>query len=210
MLLVLMVHFSVYILGRIVLMNKNISVEAIKKYMDNPTCWQWEILESGSDKWVEVECWKAISHSIDSGWSCVRLVPHKEHTIEAVLEEIWASTKGMIPGTNEMWLTPRQEREADAIHAAWAAEDKDMKLWLLQSRTDLDKNDNPWVDNPRDCYHGFVVRATSVTHAREIADRASGAESVSHSAWLNPKYSTCEALTNTGKSGIIITDFYKG
>lgn len=84
-----------------------------------------------------------------------------------------------------------------------------MKLWILKARTGLDKDDNPW-DNPYDCYHGFVIRATSEAHAREMAHATEGDESRSHRAWIDPKYSTCEELTSDGPTNIILTEGANG
>jgi len=82
-----------------------------------------------------------------------------------------------------------------------------MKLYLLKPREDLVEKDNPW--NPwYDKYFGFVVRAETVKKAREYANRDAADENMGTiNPWLLSKYSTCKVLKETGKPGVIISDF---
>ena len=81
-----------------------------------------------------------------------------------------------------------------------------MKLWLLRPNDDLPSNDDPWHPWFDKCF-GFVVRAESDQEARQYAHEEAGDEKTDKgSPWLNPKYSTCEELTHSGDSGVIIKD----
>jgi hypothetical protein len=91
-----------------------------------------------------------------------------------------------------------------------------MKLYLLRPIELLDPADNPW-DPWYDKAFGFVVRAESEEEARRIAQNAAGDEKYDRSLterkaklrtpWLDPKYSTCDPLTDEGEPGLIMQDF---
>ena len=84
------------------------------------------------------------------------------------------------------------------------------KLWLLRPVEGLTEYDpwKPWFDK---CF-GFVVRADTKQHAREIADSQSKSEAGDWNgksdAWLNEKYSTCDELTIAGPEEVIIQDVH--
>lgn len=85
-----------------------------------------------------------------------------------------------------------------------------MKLWLLQARTDLPDNDNPWL-NWWDRVHGMVIRAETETQAREQGSLCIGNHSLGGThdltpAWLSPQYSTCEELLPDGEPGVLLID----
>ena len=42
--------------------------------------------------------------------------------LEQELEELWKLTGGCDPATGKMWLTPRMEREAEALAERWKNE----------------------------------------------------------------------------------------
>ena len=69
-----------------------------------------------------------------------------------------------------------------------------MNLYLLKPRDDIKEESSPW--EPRyDKAFGFVVRAGTETDARKLATTEGGDEICSEpTAWLDPEYSTCEAL----------------
>lgn len=90
-----------------------------------------------------------------------------------------------------------------------------MKLFLLKKRS-CAKNIGMSEWPKGDVNMGFVIRAETEQHAREIA-QASGADEIRQyggggefPAWLNSAYSTCEELTCTGDEEIILTDFKAG
>ena len=93
---------------------------------------------------------------------------------------------------------------------------QDMKLWLLRPVGGLPVGDNPWSPWYDKCF-GFVVRAATGQRAREIAMSKAGDEindtflgkrvSNTRTPWLDPKYSTCMELLQSGDEGRIISDF---
>ncbi len=91
-----------------------------------------------------------------------------------------------------------------------------MYLWLLRPRSGLTPGDDPW--HPwYDKSFGFIVRAETCAEARKLADKDAGDEnrgeflekSIANTKnpWLDSKYSTCEALTESGSSEVIMQDF---
>jgi len=83
-----------------------------------------------------------------------------------------------------------------------------MKLWLIQRRTDLPFNDDPWRSS-YDTNHGFVIRAVAEEQARGIAQENVADEGGGKFKypWLSAEYSTCVPLRSKGKQGIVIRDF---
>jgi hypothetical protein len=89
-------------------------------------------------------------------------------------------------------------------------------LWLLRPVDNLPDSDNPWHPWYDKCF-GFVVRANSEEKARTLAHRNGGDENrgefldlqVANSTtpWLDPQYSTCEKLEESGISEIVISDY---
>ena len=83
-----------------------------------------------------------------------------------------------------------------------------MQLWLLRPIENLPPGEDPWIPWYDKCF-GFVVRAASEAEARQIADAEGFDENRGkHKAWLDAKYSTCVALTDTGDPGVIIIDVH--
>lgn len=83
-----------------------------------------------------------------------------------------------------------------------------MFLFLIKSKTDLPKNDNPW-EPWYDKYDGFVIRAETEEQARAVAQKG-GADEIARGdrlAWTNSKYSTCEMLREDGKEEIVLSSF---
>lgn len=76
-----------------------------------------------------------------------------------------------------------------------------MRLWILDRLVDTDKYDVTL---------SVVVRATTEEKARKLAHENEGPHSRTEGVWLNPKKSSCEALSARGKSEVIITDFKAG
>ncbi len=75
-----------------------------------------------------------------------------------------------------------------------------MRLFKLEM---IDEDDRDY-----DCAHGFVVRASSEAHAREIASGEAGNEKAEF--WKDPDKSRCEVLRVDGDPGIILRDFHAG
>lgn len=82
-----------------------------------------------------------------------------------------------------------------------------MKLYLLKPVDNLPFEGHPWSRH-YDTAKSFVIRASDEAHARHIASAYSGDEK--KNAWLESKYSTCEALSSRGLPGLIIRDFNAG
>ena len=92
-----------------------------------------------------------------------------------------------------------------------------MKLWILRPVDGLSSDDNPWDPWYDKCF-GFVVRAASEVEARQLATDQAGDEKRGEflgdkianttTPWLEPKYSTCEPLTSTGESEVILQDVH--
>lgn len=90
-----------------------------------------------------------------------------------------------------------------------------MKLWLLRPVKGLKESQDPW--SPwYDKAFGFVIRAQTEGQARLIANAEGGDETgpakhyvyrTGGDAWLDAALSTCEELTPTGKTGVVIRDF---
>jgi hypothetical protein len=59
-----------------------------------------------------------------------------------------------------------------------------------------------------DANNGFVIRAETEQHAREIASQQRGDEG--SSTWLDPRRSSCRELTADGPTEVIIRDFNAG
>ncbi len=91
-----------------------------------------------------------------------------------------------------------------------------MKLWILRPVENLPDSDNPW-EPWYDKVFGFVVRAATEKEAREMANAEGGDEKRGEflgnkianttSPWLDPKYSTCERLTQDGEAGVLMRNF---
>jgi hypothetical protein len=89
-------------------------------------------------------------------------------------------------------------------------------LWLLRPVDNLPDSDNPWHPWYDKCF-GYVIRAETEEKARTLAHRAGGDENrgefldlqVANSTtpWLDPQYSACTELLNSGISEVIIQDF---
>ena len=79
-----------------------------------------------------------------------------------------------------------------------------MKLFLLENREDLAKDDDPWK-LWYDKAFGFVIRAIDERAARELAASQCGDES--KKAWQNSGYSTCVELTADGIAEVILRNF---
>lgn len=90
-----------------------------------------------------------------------------------------------------------------------------MKLFILEPVEGLPNDDNPWR-NQYDKVHGFVVRAKSEQHAREIAQKNGSDECTCWTAntktpWLDPKYTTCKVLSaRSGEAGLVMRDYMPG
>lgn len=85
---------------------------------------------------------------------------------------------------------------------------KQMKLFELRPKKDLEKGNDPW-DPPYDRCFAMVVRASCEERAREIAQDNGGAEmSKFNNPWKNPQYSTCVELTQKGEEGLIIESVF--
>lgn len=84
-----------------------------------------------------------------------------------------------------------------------------MKLWLLESR-----DDSPINIWGYDTHAGFVIRAKTEKDAREIAHgRSYWNENMDHpneAPWLDPDYTTCNELKQSGEPGVILSDFRAG
>lgn len=90
-----------------------------------------------------------------------------------------------------------------------------MRLWLLQARTDLPEDDDPW-DPWYDKTFAMVVRAKDEQEARSIADSNGADENLglfsnakiadTQTPWLLAKYSTCEPLEARVPAGVVIED----
>lgn len=78
-----------------------------------------------------------------------------------------------------------------------------MSLWILEFIENCPRPD-PW-SFPYDVALGFIVRAETEQQARELAAEQAGDEG--RNAWLDPDYSTCMVLTDTGEAGVILRDF---
>jgi hypothetical protein len=76
-----------------------------------------------------------------------------------------------------------------------------MKLWLLERHVDTDSYD---------VVMGLVVRAPSEAVARQMAQGRESQWSRIKDIWIDPKKSSCEALSARGKAEVIITDFAAG
>lgn len=77
-----------------------------------------------------------------------------------------------------------------------------MKLWLLE-RNGLIQGMPIW-----DCNNGFVIRAETEQHAREIASQQRGDEG--SATWLDPQRASCRELTGDGPQEVILRDFNAG
>jgi len=86
-----------------------------------------------------------------------------------------------------------------------------VKLWLLEKREDLPRDDDPW-EPWYDKSAGYVIRAETEMDARQLADANAGDENHDDKdnprrPWLDSKYSTCVLLTSDGMVGVILRDF---
>ena len=80
-----------------------------------------------------------------------------------------------------------------------------MKLWLVRKKNGL--INSPWR-GVYDCTNGLVIRATNERAARAIAAESHGDEGAQ--AWTDASLSTCEPLTASGESELILRDFHAG
>lgn len=69
------------------------------------------------------------------------------------------------------------------------------RLYLLKRH----KDQVDWEE-----YYGFVVRATTPSHARELAAAEAYSESVEWAAWLDPKATSCTLLRQGGKARVVL------
>lgn len=86
-----------------------------------------------------------------------------------------------------------------------------MKLWILKPVDDMATTNIKGHEVKRwtwDCVYGIVVRARSEEKAREVAYHEAGDEG--GDVWLDPKLTSCEALTGKGESGVVLRDFLAG
>jgi len=84
-----------------------------------------------------------------------------------------------------------------------------MKIYIL--RPICIENNNPFEGY--DKVFGFVIRAKNESEARKIANQNAGNENGSlgvKNPWLDINYSTCEVLSKTGESEVIMSDFVSG
>jgi hypothetical protein len=77
-----------------------------------------------------------------------------------------------------------------------------MKLWLLER----DMFQAAMVIY--DANNGFVIRAETEQHAREIASEQPGDEG--RATWLDPRRSKCRELTADGPQEVVLRDFNAG
>lgn len=70
------------------------------------------------------------------------------------------------------------------------------KIWLLEPRLNLPKNDNPWEPWYDKCFGGVVI-ASSEKEARALMSERADRHDEGKKAWLESKYSTCEILDIT-------------
>lgn len=91
-----------------------------------------------------------------------------------------------------------------------------MKLWILRPKENLSEQNNPW-EPWYDKAFGFVVRAETEEHARQIANCCGGNETgpismivyrTGGDPWLDPELSSCVELTSDGEEKMILMDFY--
>ena len=78
--------------------------------------------------------------------------------------------------------------------------EKVMRIYLLKRR----KQHNARYDEAM----GFVVRAATVQEARAIASENAGDEG--REMWMDANQTICTALVDTGKPGLILSDFLRG
>lgn len=78
-----------------------------------------------------------------------------------------------------------------------------MKLYILNPRTDLPEDNDPWYRGICDDYT-FVVRAASEKDARALIEGDGEASTIFGKVWLNEEYTSCEELTQEGEEGVII------
>jgi hypothetical protein len=79
-----------------------------------------------------------------------------------------------------------------------------MKLWLLEMRENLPRDDNPWNGH----YYvadGFVVRAIDELQARSMAQQFHGDEAtLGRPVWTEERYTTCVELTTDGEASVLL------
>lgn len=76
-----------------------------------------------------------------------------------------------------------------------------MCLWLLKPREGA-KPWEPWHNKT----FGFVIRASSETEARSMAQEKGSDECDHLDAWTNESLSTCEVIPPDGEPGVILQD----
>lgn len=85
-----------------------------------------------------------------------------------------------------------------------------MKLWILKPLSEW-RNDNPW-DCEYEKVHGFVIEAPTEQEARALADGKAGEENDECdrylNPWLNSDITSCEELTPTGTSRVVMINFH--
>jgi len=92
-----------------------------------------------------------------------------------------------------------------------------MKIWILEGRTDLPDDDNPWIPW-YDATETMIIRAVNEQSARILASENGADENRTHrynkkvphetSPWLDPDYSTCVILSSDGEQGLILKDYF--
>ena len=85
-----------------------------------------------------------------------------------------------------------------------------MALWLLKTRDDLEKGNDPW-EPWYDKTFGMVIRGDSEKEIREIAQNKcqhgdESREGVGN-PWLKKEYSVCTKLLGKGNKEVILEDF---
>lgn len=68
----------------------------------------------------------------------------------------------------------------------------------------MPKDDDPF-SNWYEAYLGFIIRANTESHAREIVSNLD--TNIRPIAWLDEKYSVCEIITPDGDAGVIMADY---
>lgn len=92
-----------------------------------------------------------------------------------------------------------------------------MKIWILKPVDGLPNGDNPWDPWYDKCF-GMVVRAESEEEARQFAHESASDENRgeflrqkianTEGPWLDPKYSTCDELSEHGEPGVLLQDIH--
>jgi hypothetical protein len=83
-------------------------------------------------------------------------------------------------------------------------------IWILEPRTDLPENDDPWKPWFNRCF-GMAVEASAEQEAREIAhEKCVCCDQTilrDRRVFLDSRYTTCVELRPTGQSRLILADY---